>query len=212
MCLSRLYQSHKPRSSEAQTDDKMSRAAAFPTWWHVCPAKTNISLRCLAIWSESTLCILWVANAWKHLKADSEDSDQPAHLQPECMCTQRRLRSACADAQADLSHRWAHTHSCRKCSVSAQMLIITEVFAAERCYNIRKDEIYYCEWGCCGDGWNKGCCSAAGLIVGLSILGVIIISVIIAVICCFIKHKGKSGRLIGSTTTTTVIGQQSKYM
>ena len=26
------------------------------------------------------------------------------------MCTQRRLRSAWADAQADLSLRWAHTH------------------------------------------------------------------------------------------------------
>ena len=34
---------------------------------------------------------------------------------------QRRLLSDCADAQADLSLRWAHMQSCRKCYVPADM-------------------------------------------------------------------------------------------
>ena len=57
------------------------------------------------------------------LCATSEDSDQPAHsrslirrftgciLDSKCKvssCGQRRLRSDCTDAQADLSLRWAH--------------------------------------------------------------------------------------------------------
>ena len=38
---------------------------------------------------------------------------------------QRRLRSACATAQADLSLRWAHMQSCRKCCAPTRMLPIT---------------------------------------------------------------------------------------
>ena len=67
------------------------------------PAKTQISLGIRPVWSKSSL------SAWRKLGslitlwAHSEDSDQPGH-------PQRRLWSDWADAQADLSLRWAHTH------------------------------------------------------------------------------------------------------
>ena len=54
------------------------------------PAKTQISLGIRPVWSEFSLCAQWVA------KVSS--------------CGQRRLWSDWADAQADLSLRWAHTH------------------------------------------------------------------------------------------------------
>ena len=63
-----------------------------PTKWHVCPAKTQISLGIRPVWSESSL------SAWRKLRslathwAHSEDW------------------SVWADAQADLSLRWAHSH------------------------------------------------------------------------------------------------------
>ena len=40
-----------------------------PTKWHVCPAKTQIR----PVWSESSLCALWVAKDPNFLLADSED-------------------------------------------------------------------------------------------------------------------------------------------
>ena len=36
----------------------------------------------------------------------------------------RKFRSDCADAQADLSLRWAHMHSCRKCCAPAHMIFL----------------------------------------------------------------------------------------
>ena len=63
------------------------------------PAKTQISLGIHPVWSESSLCAQWVAKNLRFLHADSEDW------------------SDWADAQADLSLCWAHTHfvglSCR---------------------------------------------------------------------------------------------------
>ena len=56
------------------------------------PAKTQISLDIRQIWSESSLCAQWVAKGPSFLLADSEDW------------------SDWADAQADLSLRWAHSH------------------------------------------------------------------------------------------------------
>ena len=53
------------------------------------PAKTQLSLGIRPVWSESSLCAQWVAKDTSFLHADSEDS---------------------ADAQADLSLRWAHSH------------------------------------------------------------------------------------------------------
>ena len=59
----------------------------------VCPAKTQISLGIRPVWSESSLCAQWVPKDPSFLHADSEDW------------------SDWADAQADLSLRWAHNHT-----------------------------------------------------------------------------------------------------
>ena len=47
-----------------------------PTKWHVCPAKTQISLGICSVWSETSLCAQKVAKDPTFLHADSEDSDQ----------------------------------------------------------------------------------------------------------------------------------------
>ena len=54
--------------------------------------KTKISLGIRPVWTESSLCAQWVAKDPSFLHADSEDW------------------SDWADAQADLSPRWAHNH------------------------------------------------------------------------------------------------------
>ena len=66
------------------------------------PAKTQISLGIRPVWSESSLSA-WrnlgsLANYWAH----SEDSDQTGRMP--------RLIWVFADALADLSLRWAHSH------------------------------------------------------------------------------------------------------
>ena len=53
------------------------------------PAKTQISLGIRPVWSESSLCAKSIAKDPSFLHADSEDW---------------------ADAQADLSLRWVHSH------------------------------------------------------------------------------------------------------
>ena len=58
----------------------MSRLATKPTYWHVCPAKTPISLGIRPVWSESSLCTQWVAKDPSFLHADSEDSDQTGRM------------------------------------------------------------------------------------------------------------------------------------
>ena len=44
------------------------------------PAKTQISLGICPVWSESSLCALWVAKDPSFLHADSEDSDQTGRM------------------------------------------------------------------------------------------------------------------------------------
>ena len=68
------------------------------------PAKTQISLGIRPVWSESSLCTQWVAKVPSFLHVDSEDSD------------------LCADAQADLSLRWAHMPYCWFCHEAAHIL------------------------------------------------------------------------------------------
>ena len=82
----------------------LSRLITKPTKWHGRPAKTQISLDIRPDWTESSLSA-WrkpgsLATHWVH----SEDSGQTGHD------PQRRLWSDWADAQADLSLRWAHSH------------------------------------------------------------------------------------------------------
>ena len=70
----------------------LNRLMTKPTKWHVRPAKTQISLGIRPVWSESSLCAQCIAKDPSFLHADSEDW------------------SDWADAQADLSLRWGHSH------------------------------------------------------------------------------------------------------
>ena len=53
----------------------MSRSLTNPIKWHVCQAKTRISLGFHPVWSESSPCAQRVAQDPRFLHADSEDSD-----------------------------------------------------------------------------------------------------------------------------------------
>ena len=68
----------------------MSRLMTKPTKWHVCPAKTQISLGIFQIWSESWRKLGSLTTHWVH----SKDSDQTGRM----------------DAQSDLSLRWVHSY------------------------------------------------------------------------------------------------------
>ena len=74
----------------------------IPTKWHVRPVKSQISLGIRPVWSESSLCAQWVAKDPSFLHADREDW------------------SDWADAQADLSLRWAPISFCWFCREVAQ--------------------------------------------------------------------------------------------
>ena len=58
----------------------LSRLVTEPTKWHVRPTKTQISLGIRPVWSESSLCIYWVAKDPSFLHVDSEDSDQTGRM------------------------------------------------------------------------------------------------------------------------------------
>ena len=71
---------------------KMSHVMTKPTKWHVCPAETQISLGIHPVWSVFTVRMkkVWVLS-------------YP-------LSAQQRLWSDWADAQADLSLCWVHSH------------------------------------------------------------------------------------------------------
>ena len=71
------------------------------------PAKTQISLGVLTVWSESSLCAQWVAKEGPTLSS----------------CRQRRLWSGWVDAQADLGLRWAHISFCWFCLEAAHIIL-----------------------------------------------------------------------------------------
>lgn len=96
-------------------------------------------------------------------------------------------------------------------SIFIWTILFEGVFAGEYCYNWYYSTKEYCDYGCCGDDWDRGCCSLVGIIVGACLGGLALIAFIIVVICCCVKQKGKSGRVIGTTNTTSVavVGQQN---
>ena len=59
---------------------KWATSCQKKTKWHVCPAKTQISLGIRPVWSESSLCTQWVAKDPSFLHADSKDSDQTGQM------------------------------------------------------------------------------------------------------------------------------------
>ena len=93
----------------------LSRLVTKPTKWHVRPAKTQISLGIRPGWSPPSLCAQWVAK-------------DPSG--------QRKLWSDWADAQADLSLRWAHMPFCWFCQFT---LILT--FRPQAFNKMQKDDI-----------------------------------------------------------------------
>ena len=58
----------------------LSRSTTKPTKWFMRPAKTQISLGIRPVWSEHSLCALWIAKNQILLHADSEDSDKTGLL------------------------------------------------------------------------------------------------------------------------------------
>ena len=58
----------------------MSRSTTKPIKWLMPPAKTQISVGILPVWSESSLCTQRVAKGLGFLYADSEDSDQTCQM------------------------------------------------------------------------------------------------------------------------------------
>ena len=75
-----------------------------PTKWHVCPAKTQISLGICPVWSESLL------SAWKNIGPLTT-----------YWVNSERLWSDWSDAQAYMSLRWAHISRCWFCRAMAQI-------------------------------------------------------------------------------------------
>ena len=73
------------------------------------PAKTQISLGIRQVWSESSMCIQWIATS-KGPKLSS--------------CGQRGLWSDWADVQADMSLRWAHMPFCWICHEAAHIAMM----------------------------------------------------------------------------------------
>ena len=99
----------------------------------VCSAKTQVSLGMHPGWSESSLCAQWVAKDRRFLQADSEDW------------------SDWADAQADLSLRWAHTVtllvlSCRGSFQTGLYLEFATSFLIYMFYLIKSKRPFY---NCC---------------------------------------------------------------
>ena len=84
----------------------MSQCMTKPTKLPVCPAKTQISLGICQVWSVFTIRM---KKAW---------------VLSYPLSAQRSLWSDWADAQADLSHRWAHRSFCWFCHVAAQIIVI----------------------------------------------------------------------------------------
>ena len=83
----------------------MSRYMTKPTKWPVSPAKAQISLGIRPVWSESSLCVQWVAKDPSFLHADSKDW------------------SDWVDAQADLSLHWVHMPFCWFCHEAAHFVL-----------------------------------------------------------------------------------------
>ena len=91
-------------------------------------------------------------------------------------------------------------------------LPVTGALAGERCFIWKELKSEYCELGCCGEGFERECCSMVWIIIVACIGGILLVACIIAVVCCCVKQKGKSGRVMGTNTTSVAyIGQQSKY-
>ena len=69
--------------------------------------------------AQDSLCAQWRLSS-ASASAHADQSSLPVWRRFGSLAILRRLWSDCVDAQADLSLRWAHMQSCRKCCVPAQ--------------------------------------------------------------------------------------------
>ena len=79
-----------------------------PTKWHVCPAKTQISLGIHPVWAASSLGAQWTAKNLSFLHADSKDG------------------LVWADAQANPSLPWVQRSFCSFCHKAAHISLILQ--------------------------------------------------------------------------------------
>ncbi|KAK7101421.1 uncharacterized protein [Littorina saxatilis] len=102
--------------------------------------------------------------------------------------------------------------------------LIDAVRGGEFCWQQYYTSSTFCSYGCCGSNGSSYCCSAGvsvALIVGCVLGGIAMLSFIIAVVCCCIKKKGHSGRVVSpgtlqsrpavATVTTVTTGSTGHY-
>ena len=109
-CLSRTYfkcyhMKTQFRKNISYTFCHLSRSTTKPIKWHVRPAKTHSNLVNRTVWSESSLsawrALVFLANHWEHIEDWSD----------------------LADAQADLSLRWAYMLVYWFCHAAAHLFV-----------------------------------------------------------------------------------------
>ena len=108
---------------------QMSRDMTKPTKWHVRPAKSQISLGIRPVWS---VFAVRIKKAWVFSYPFS---------------AQRRLWSDWADAQDDLSLRWAHSHF-----VGFVMLRLI-LWMCDGCF-VGDMDVLWMTWTVCGYMWS----------------------------------------------------------
>ncbi|XP_067683178.1 uncharacterized protein [Haliotis asinina] len=82
-------------------------------------------------------------------------------------------------------------------SFTLSLLIFLSVIAESLCWRCayyrnlfdQQPEYLECLVGCCGDSWNRHCCSEAGLIIGCCLAAVFIVIVSIIIACCVMKKR-----------------------
>ncbi|KAL8589369.1 hypothetical protein ACOMHN_021521 [Nucella lapillus] len=84
-------------------------------------------------------------------------------------------------------------------TVFALFLFVGGVQAGEFCYKHLYTSVTYCDYGCCGSSGKQYCCEwspTVALIMGCIFAGLFVISVIAVIVCCCIKKKAHSGKVI----------------
>ena len=85
--------------------EDMSHLMTKPTKWHVCPAKTQISLGILPVWSESSLST-WrklgsLATRWVHREDSDQTGQMPRLIWVFAGCTVILLVSSCRGSNVE---------------------------------------------------------------------------------------------------------------
>ena len=114
-CVSQYLGYYGTNKKKKKKKKKLSCLMTKSTKWHVRPAKTQISLGIRPIWSE------WSAWHPPSLIRVFAVRMKKAWVLSYPLSVQRKLWSDWADAQTDLSLRWAHKPFCWFCHEAAEM-------------------------------------------------------------------------------------------